>query len=258
MIKLTRGVTLRADFLRDRLEVGPLRRLTLTQVPIQLLVTVGDTCSAETGMVVNVVEISHTVRQVVSEQELVGYEATSLLRRLWVGISHKLFPIKLLCLSMTLGETLTVAIRAENKEMIQLTTKYEFAASHRLWNPAWDAQRNEAEFGQCSHASGHGHNYLLEITLQGKTRPQTGQIADLDEVDRVVQEWIIQRFDHKHLNADTEEFREVIPTVENMTKVFWELLIGRFGGAKLSRVAVWETPKTCAEYFGPSEHLAGT
>ena len=128
--------------------------------------------------------------------------------------------------------------------------KYELAASHRLWKADWDAKRNFEVYGKCSNRRGHGHNYLLEVTLRGKPDRRTGQVADMEEVDRVVRENVIERFDHKNLNEDTEEFADLIPTVENMAKVFWELLLGKFSRGELARVAVWETEKTYAEYFG--------
>ena len=137
--------------------------------------------------------------------------------------------------------------------MIQVTTKYELAASHRLWNSKWDIDKNLKVFGKCSNPAGHGHNYLLELTLSGQPDAETGQIVDIEEVDDVVREHIIEPFDHKNLNEDTEEFAEVIPTVENIAKVFWDKLLGKFSNAILSRVKIWETPKTYAEYFGRQE-----
>jgi len=139
----------------------------------------------------------------------------------------------------------------ERQEMIQVSRKYKIASSHRLYNPDWDEIRNTEVYGKCSNLKGHGHNYLLEVTLRGKPDRKTGELTNLDQVDKVVREQIIDRFDHKNLNEDTSEFKELIPTVENMVKVFWELMTGRFGKAELVRVAVWETEKTYAEYFGP-------
>ena len=135
--------------------------------------------------------------------------------------------------------------------MIQITTKYELAASHRLHSADWSAEQNEVAFGKCSNPAGHGHNYLLEVTLRGHPDRASGEVTDLEEFRRLVQSEIIDRFDHKNLNEDCEEFAELMPTVENMAKVFWDRLIYRFVNVELYRVAVWETPTTYAEYFGP-------
>ena len=134
--------------------------------------------------------------------------------------------------------------------MMAVTKRYEIAASHTLKRDDWDRQRNIEAFGKCANPTGHGHNYMVEITVSGELDEQTGMIGDYGLIDRTVMEWIIDRFDHKNLNTDTAEFAELNPTVENMAKVFWELLYGRFGDAQLRRVRVWETTKTYADYYG--------
>ena len=152
---------------------------------------------------------------------------------------------------MDINESLSIGWLSLNPDMIQVTRKYEIAASHQLLNPDWDEAKNLRVFGKCYNPQGHGHNYTLELTLEGQPDSETGQIADLDTVDRIVDEQIIERFDHKHLNKQTQEFAKVNPTVENMTKVFWKLLEGRFDKAKLAKIGLWETPRTYAEYSGP-------
>lgn len=134
--------------------------------------------------------------------------------------------------------------------MIEITTKYELAAAHRLWNPNWPAERNFEVFGPCANPGGHGHNYTLEVTLRQPTGPEGAPLADPDAAGRLIRAEILERFDHQNL-SQLEEFRALVPTVENMAKVFWDRLAGRFGPAQLARIRVWETPRTYADYFGP-------
>lgn len=134
--------------------------------------------------------------------------------------------------------------------MITMTESFEFAASHRLYCPELAEEENLRTFGKCSNPNGHGHNYVLEVTVAGGADPQTGQIIDHQAFQRTVKQRVVDRFDHKHLNTDCPEFEELNPTVESITRVIWDLLEGRFGPARLERVRVYETPKTCAEYAG--------
>ena len=131
-----------------------------------------------------------------------------------------------------------------------VTRKTRFAAAHRYWRADWSAEDNVRVFGACANPHGHGHNYRVEVTLTGEPDPRSGQLISLSEFEATVMRQVIDRFDHKHLNLDCPEFADTIPSVENITRVIWKLLDGRFGPARLSCVRVWETPKTCAEYDG--------
>jgi len=249
-LRLTRGIDLHLDYKAARLAAGAINSLSLTQVPVKLWVTLEGEIDFESGMLVNVAHIERAFRGVLAAEEVKASDSREILMWAKQLIEHKFFNLRLLELWLDISDKLSIGLGGEGEKMMQLTTKYEFAASHRLWNADWDAERNFAEYGKCSNPQGHGHNYLLEITLRAKNQ-EGGQIADLREVERVVRERVIERFDHKYLNADTSEFAELIPTVENIAKVFWELLIGQFGRGELYRVAIWETAKTYAEYFGP-------
>ncbi|MGE0479121.1 MAG: 6-pyruvoyl tetrahydropterin synthase family protein [Phycisphaerae bacterium] len=136
----------------------------------------------------------------------------------------------------------------ESLDMVYLTQQFEFAAAHRLHCPQLSDAENRAIFGKCNNANGHGHNYLLEVTLVGTPDPASGALTPLPKFEALVKERVIDRLDHKHLNEDTAEFREVNPSVENIARVVWSMLDGAFGDVTLHRVRVWETPKTCAEY----------
>ncbi|HPU32008.1 MAG TPA: 6-carboxytetrahydropterin synthase [Phycisphaerae bacterium] len=135
-------------------------------------------------------------------------------------------------------------------EMIEVTQSFEFAAAHRLHCADMSEARNYEIFGKCNNPNGHGHNYQLEETVAGRPDPATGHVIPLRQMEEIVNERVINRFDHKHLNQDCPEFRTLNPSVENITRVIWGLLEGQFGAARLARVRVWETAKTYAEYEG--------
>jgi 6-pyruvoyltetrahydropterin/6-carboxytetrahydropterin synthase len=126
---------------------------------------------------------------------------------------------------------------------------FEFSASHRLHNPALSEEENRRTFGKCNNPYGHGHNYQLQVTLAG-VADGNGLLVDVPAFERIVKEAVVDRFDHKNLNVEVGEFEGVIPSVENIARVIYGLLKGRFGaqGVKLASVTVWETPKTWCEY----------
>ncbi len=251
MLTLTRGVDLIYHPDQQSLVLGELRCLSLAQVPVRLWVTLEGPVPVDEGFLVHVAKINATLRQSLSEQEVIIENGLDIFDWARGVLDRKFCSFSVLRLKLDLSSRLSMYWIRERQEMIQVSRKYELAASHRLFNPDWDENRNSEVYGKCSNPQGHGHNYLLELTLRGKPDRKTGELTDLDEVDRVVREQVIDKFDHKNLNEDTKEFKELIPTVENMVKVFWELMTGRFGKAELVRVAVWETEKTYAEYFGP-------
>ena len=252
-LQLTRGILLHVDRQTGRLAAGRPSRLDLTQVPLKLWVTLGGSVDNDTGLLVNVSEINRVVRDGLEQSPPECDNAIVMLKGLWDIIDGKLNETRLLRLALDIAEGVKVTRAVENGEMIQMTTQYELAASHRLFREQWDDRHNDDVFGKCSNKAGHGHNYQVAVTLRGVPDQQTGRIADPMRVDEIVREWVLDRFDHKNLNEDTSEFAELMPTVENMSRVFWELLAGRFEHAELCRVAVWETPNTYAEYLGPGQ-----
>ena len=133
--------------------------------------------------------------------------------------------------------------------MIRLSQKFEFSASHRLHNPAISDEDNRRTFGKCNNPLGHGHNYEVQVTLTGAPGP-SGVLIAVPAFERIVGETVIDRFDHKHLNTEVPQFRELIPSVENIAKVIYEMLAGKLKseGSELASVTVWETPKTWCEY----------
>lgn len=153
-------------------------------------------------------------------------------------------------LALSLSPFLTLTLRTEESPMLRLSQKFEFSASHRLFNRDCDDAENRRIFGKCSNPNGHGHNYELQVTLAGDGERVGGVLKNIPDFERIVGDTVIERFDHKNLNLDLPEFADIIPSVENIARVIYRLLRPRFGdaGAKLAAVTVWETPKTWCEY----------
>ncbi len=143
--------------------------------------------------------------------------------------------------------------------MIHLTRRYRFSASHRLHNEALSAEENRRLYGKCDNLFGHGHNYVLDVTLAGPVEPQTGMIFDIGEFDQTVEREVLERFDTTNLNLDGETFREVVPTTENLCVEIYRTLEpklagrGRWGAARLERVRLEETNSNYFEYAGGAE-----
>jgi 6-pyruvoyltetrahydropterin/6-carboxytetrahydropterin synthase len=132
---------------------------------------------------------------------------------------------------------------------LELTRRYAFSASHRLHNPVLSEAENHRVYGKCNNPYGHGHNYVVEVTVTGPLDPRTGMIADLAELDGFVNRTVIEPFDHMYLNKDVDSFREVVPTTENLCiEVFNRLRT--FSGARLVRIRVEETGRNSFEYSG--------
>jgi len=138
--------------------------------------------------------------------------------------------------------------------MVSLTKRYRFSASHRLHNESLSAEENARVFGKCNSPYGHGHNYIVEVTLRGPIGPSTGMVMDLGLLDRAVQQEVLDRFDHTHLNLDVANFQGRVPTTENLCVEIYNLLCGRLeggkGGAHLEKVRLEETSSNSFEYAG--------
>lgn len=130
--------------------------------------------------------------------------------------------------------------------MTTLTRIYEFAAAHRLDAPSLSPAENIALFGKCNNPAGHGHNYLLEVTVQGVPDPQTGMLVDIEALDRTVHELVVDRYDHKNLNSDIPEFTNMNTTSEIVTQTIFSRLAGQVP-AKLHRVRLHETARNIFE-----------
>jgi 6-pyruvoyltetrahydropterin/6-carboxytetrahydropterin synthase len=142
-------------------------------------------------------------------------------------------------------------------EDMDVTRVYEFSASHRLHAPSLSAEENVRIFGKCNNPAGHGHNYVLEVTLRGKPRT-SGELMPAEQFDRVVKAEVVDRWDHRHLNEDLPEFAGVNPTAEEIARLAWRRLAGPLAaaageGRRLFRVKLRETERNHAEYYGEGE-----
>jgi 6-pyruvoyltetrahydropterin/6-carboxytetrahydropterin synthase len=138
--------------------------------------------------------------------------------------------------------------------MVYLTRRYRFSAGHRLHNDSLSPEVNLRVYGKCNNPNGHGHNYLLEVTVSANIDPATGMIFDLVALDGIVSQRVLDKFDHKNLNLDMENFRTLVPTTENLCLEIYRLLrepievAGTERGLKLSRVRLEETSLNSFEY----------
>ena len=134
--------------------------------------------------------------------------------------------------------------------IVYLTRKAEFAASHYYHNPAFSAEENQRIFGKCNNPHGHGHNYLLEVTVKGKVDPRSGFVLDLKHLKEVMHREVLDAMDHRFLNKEVPEFATQIPTTENLAITIWNRLLPRLKAAELHRVRVYETPDLFADFYG--------
>lgn len=135
-----------------------------------------------------------------------------------------------------------------------LVRKAQFSASHRLHNPDLSEAENKRLYGKCNNKNGHGHNYTLYVTLNAPVNPKTGMVINLVDLKALIQTHILDPFDHKHLNLDTEPFQTLNPTVENMVVEFWNRLESVLPNNTLYEVRLEETENNIAYYRGKNTH----
>lgn len=135
--------------------------------------------------------------------------------------------------------------------MVLMSRRAEFSASHYYYNPQWTTEENQRVFGKCSNLNGHGHNYIVEVTVAGHVDAQTGFVMDLQRLKQLMQDAILTPFDHRHLNKEVPEFASLVPTTENLAVVIWQRLTRDWReGAQLHRVRIYETPDLFADFYG--------
>ena len=132
---------------------------------------------------------------------------------------------------------------------IELGRRYRFAASHRLHTARLSEEENSRVYGKCNNPFGHGHNYVVEVSVSGNVDPATGMIANLADLDDFVSREVIEPFDHRYLNEEVAAFQETVPTTENLCVEIFDRL-KKFPQAKLERVRIEETGKNTFEYSG--------
>jgi 6-pyruvoyltetrahydropterin/6-carboxytetrahydropterin synthase len=134
--------------------------------------------------------------------------------------------------------------------MVYLTRRAEFSASHYYHNPEFTPEENRRIFGKCNNPLGHGHNYTLEVTVRGPVNPHSGFVMDLTELKEVLNREVLDAMDHRFLNKEVPEFRDRIPTTENLAIAIWQRLESKLKAAQLHRVRVYETADLFVDYYG--------
>lgn len=242
---------------------------------LRLRATVVGRPDARTGYLLNIKELDDLLRRYA-----IPHTATQLRRHGWRMPAERLLadvwsdlqlhmpahaPLRELELVVTPTANYRVVLAPQPRSndakaiaMMILTQQFEFSAAHRLHCPELSDAENLATFGKCNNANGHGHNYVVEISLAGPDGELGGIVFPMPRYEQIVQREVIDRLDHKHLNLDVPEFADLNPSVENIARVIWQMLAKQFAPAQLHRVRVFETQKTWADYEGPTgnaEHV---
>ena len=219
----------------------------------------------KTGYLCNITVIDQLLRSVVTRTLIPRYHprekqnneiqsAESILRLAFAELcSQWTHPARIVALSLQVSPYMSYSIAREekmNQTAIELTEQFEFSAAHRLHCNDLSDEENREIFGKCNNPAGHGHNYVIEVSVSKAVDSDRGQVIAIHEFESIVKRLIIDRLDHKHLNLDIDYFKEVNPSVENIAIAIYNWLEGQFGSAKLEKVKVFETPKTWAQYSG--------
>ena len=133
---------------------------------------------------------------------------------------------------------------------MKVCRRVNFNAAHRLYRKDWSDEKNDAVFGKCNNPNFHGHNYIMEVWIEGDIDPETGYVIDLKILKDIIKEEIVERFDHRNLNLDCSEFENLIPTAENIILVSWNLLRSKLDEKFKLKLKLWETENNIFEYEG--------
>ncbi|MCA1030789.1 6-carboxytetrahydropterin synthase [Bacillus timonensis] len=244
---------------KNKLIFGPCSNQNGHGHDYKLEVTVKGPLIKESGIVVNTNDIKYVVSEFL-ERELDGKflnkehpffkkempTTENLVKYIWDSLENSLEGCSLH--RIRLHENHYLLSEKEDNEMPRITRRYHFCAAHRLHSNQLSDEENLKIFGKCNNPHGHGHNYYVDVTVQGEIDPTTGMILDLNQLDNIVDNTVIEKFDHKHLNLDTEEFKELNPTSENVAIVIYNMLSPHIQG--LLKIGIQETEKNYFEYFG--------
>ena len=232
---------------------------TLNVAPhLELLARIEGEPDPVTGYVCNVAVLDDVLRAIVTEHLIPNWgdaphrvSGPFLLTEVFQQFQERWQSTgRLVSLTLRLSSQLSFTLISENEDMLQLTQQFEFSAAHRLHCDSMTDQENKDTFGKCNNPNGHGHNYVFDVTIE----QGTDDAVDLEKLQQLVKSSVIDRLDHKNLNADVEHFQNVNPSVENISVVVFEwikdCLTEVTFDANLIAVKVFETPKTWAEYRG--------
>ncbi|MCB9257404.1 MAG: 6-carboxytetrahydropterin synthase [Chitinophagales bacterium] len=134
--------------------------------------------------------------------------------------------------------------------MVYLTRVEHFNAAHKLYNSNWSEEKNKEIFGKCANPHFHGHNFEIFVTVKGEPNPDTGFVMNAHELSAIIKKEIIDKFDHKNLNLDLIEFKDVLPSSENFIILIWKILEKHIHGCTLHSIKLMETPRIYVEYYG--------
>ena len=133
---------------------------------------------------------------------------------------------------------------------VTVSRKAHFNAAHRLFNPNWSFEKNDEVFGKCHNPNYHGHNYELIVSVKGTIDPETGYVIDMKDLKQLIKEHVEEPFDHKNLNLDTEDFKELNPTAENIAVVIWNKLRAHLKDELELKIKLYETERNFVEFEG--------
>ena len=226
----------------------------------ELSIELVDNVDPATGFIVNVSDIDKIVRNYalpvfINSVQKYYQQAkhvslltiTELLKSSYGLLKNKFGTAKISNLTLNLNPFRKVTLKSEDTVMIYFSEKFEFAATHKLWNENFTKEKNLEIFGKCANPTSHGHNYIIEVTIK---MPADRSGFKYDDFEKTVDTELIKKVDHKNLNLDVEWFRKTNPTVENITTFAWEKLVGKFGNQLLHCVTVWESDRTYCSYYG--------
>lgn len=226
--------------------------------------TVKGRIDPDTGIVVNLVDIKRMLKTVIApldhahlthdDPAFRNRAATTerLAREIWNRLLPELKNCSLSLIRLHESQWRAIDYTGDDT-MVQVTRRVEFNAAHRLHSQKLSDEENARVFGKCNNLMGHGHNYGLEVTVRGPIDETTGMVIDMGQLDQVIQQEIVERYDHKNLNLDLEEFRTLNPTSEEFARVIWNRLVLHFHEPPLYRVRLIETANNSFEYFGEQD-----
>lgn len=131
---------------------------------------------------------------------------------------------------------------------VKVSRKEHFNAAHRLFNPAWSDEKNAKVFGKCSNPNYHGHNYEVVVSVIGEPNAETGYVYDMKVLSDLIKENVLRKFDHRNLNLDTEYFKNLNPTAENIAVVIWRILRQKIDSNLELKITLYETERNFVEY----------
>jgi 6-pyruvoyltetrahydropterin/6-carboxytetrahydropterin synthase len=223
-----------------------------------LEVMIRGSLDTKSGIVVNITDIDTVTKNLIEEEfdgKFLNHEhpyfqkhvptTEKIVEYLWYALVDKFPDCELY--KLVLHENHYLSAEKGLDSMVSMTRKYHFCAAHRLHSDLLSDEENKRIFGKCNNLYGHGHNYYLDVTVKGEPDAHTGMVMNLSDLDNVVNDVIIQKFDHKHLNLDVEELKDMNPTSDVLVMVINELLSGQL--PNLYKVGLWETEKNYFECF---------